>query len=122
MKYNKTITLKNGMECCLRNGTEKDGQAVFENFNLTHGQTDFLLSYPDENSFDAAQEGRFLEEKSASKNEAEILALVDGRVVGTAGIEAVGKNTRYATVPNLASASPENSGVWESARRYWLHV
>ena len=91
MKYNKTITLKNGMECCLRNGTEKDGQAVFENFNLTHGQTDFLLSYPDENSFDAAQEGRFLEEKSASKNEAEILALVDGRVVGTAGIEAVGK-------------------------------
>ena len=49
MKYNKTILLKNGMECYLRNGTENDGQAVLDNFNLTHGQTDYLLSYPDEN-------------------------------------------------------------------------
>ncbi len=30
MKYNKMIMLKNGMECCLRNGTECDGQAVFD--------------------------------------------------------------------------------------------
>ena len=90
MKYHKTITLKNGMECCLRNGTESDGQAVLENFNLTHAQTDYLLSYPDENSFDATQESRFLKEKAESENEIEIIAVVDGVVVGTAGIEAVG--------------------------------
>lgn len=60
MKYDKTITLKNGKPCHLRNGVESDGQSVFENFNLTHEQTDFLLSYPDENSFDAIQEGKFL--------------------------------------------------------------
>ncbi|MGM9653673.1 MAG: GNAT family N-acetyltransferase [Eubacteriales bacterium] len=90
MKYYKTITLKNGMECCLRNGEESDGQAVLENFNLTHAQTDYLLSYPDENSFDAAQEGRFLKAKAESENEVEILAVVGGAVVGTAGIDAVG--------------------------------
>ncbi len=90
MKYYKTITLKNGMECCLRNGIESDGQAVLENFNLTHAQTDYLLSYPDENSFDATQESRFLKEKEESENEIEIIAVVDGVVVGTAGIEAVG--------------------------------
>lgn len=28
MRYNKTITLSNGMECCLRNGTESDRQLV----------------------------------------------------------------------------------------------
>lgn len=90
MQYNKTISLKNGAECCLRNGTEKDGEAVFRNFNLTHAQTDFLLTYPDENSFDAAQEGQFLREKAESANEIEIIAVVDGVVAGTAGIEAVG--------------------------------
>ena len=90
MKFFKTIVLKNGSECCLRSGTESDGEAVFENFNLTHAQTDYLLSYPDENSFDAAQEGQFLKEKSESENEIEIIAVADGVVAGTAGIEAVG--------------------------------
>ena len=82
--------MKNGKECCLRNGTERDGQAVLENFNLVHAQTDFLLSYPDENSFDAEMEARFLKEKSDSENEIELIAVVDGAVAGTAGIEAVG--------------------------------
>ena len=44
MKYSKIITLKNGMECCLRNATESDGQLVLDNFNLTHTQTDYLLT------------------------------------------------------------------------------
>ena len=90
MKYNQALILKNGMECCLRNGMESDGQAVLDNFNLTHEETDYLLSYPDENTFDAAQEGQFLKEKSESKNEIEIIAVVDGAVAGTAGIEAIG--------------------------------
>ena len=90
MNYYKMITLKNGMECCLRNGTESDGQAVLKNFHLTHEQTDYLFSYPDENSFDAEQESLFLKEKTESENEIEIIAVVGGVVVGTAGIEAVG--------------------------------
>ncbi len=90
MKYNHSVILKNGIECCLRNGTECDGEAVLDNFNLTHGETDYLLTYPDENSFDAVQEGRFLKEKSESENEIEIVAIVDNAVVGTAGIKAIG--------------------------------
>ena len=90
MEYYKQIKLKNGMECCLRNGTESDGEIVFENFNLTHAQTDYLLSYPDENTFDAVQESHFLKEKAESEIEIEIIAVVNGKVAGTAGIEAVG--------------------------------
>ena len=93
MKYCQQITLKNGSVAVLRNGVEADGSAVFEHFNQTHAETDYLLSYPDENSFDAEQEGQFLEQKTASANEIEIIAFVDGKVVGTAGIEAVG--TKY---------------------------
>ena len=93
MKYEKKLILKNGKEALIRNGDRSDGLAVFETFNLTHEETDFLLSYPDENSFDQEQEAQFLEEKTKSSNEIELIAIVDGKVAGTAGIEAVG--TKY---------------------------
>lgn len=93
MQYNETITLKNGKTALLRNGVEADGAAAFENFNQTHAETDYLLSYPDENSFGPQQEGQFLAAKTASENEIEIIAFVDGKVAGTAGIEAIG--TKY---------------------------
>ena len=91
MKYNQKIILKNGREALLRNGDAADGLTVFEVFNATHAETDYLLSYPDENSFDPEQEAQFLAEKTGSPDEIEIVAMVDGRVVGTAGIEAVGR-------------------------------
>ena len=91
MEYEQKIILKNGKEALLRNAVGSDGAAVFEIFNRTHEETDYLLSYPDENSYDPEQEARFLEEKANSPNETEIIALVDGKIVGTSGIEAVGK-------------------------------
>ena len=90
MLYNKRISLRDGRTCVLRNGDAHDGQALFDNFMLTHAQTDWLLSYPDENSMNAAQEAAFLKEKAMSPNEIEIIAEIDGRVVGSAGIERVG--------------------------------
>ena len=90
MEYSKQIVLKDGRTATLRHGVEADGAAVFEQFNQTHGETDYLLSYPDENSFTAEQEGQFLKRKAESANEVEIIALVDGRVAGTAGVDAIG--------------------------------
>lgn len=93
MIYNKTVRLKDGRECCLRNGEESDAQAVIDNFNLTHAQTDYLLSYPDESGFDLQQEIDFLRKKKESADEIEILALLDGEIAATAGIDRVG--SRY---------------------------
>ena len=90
MKYNKSIILKNNKEAVIRNGDTPDGSEVFEVFNQTHAETDYLLSYPDENSFDADEEAEFLKEKTDSPNEIELVALIDGKIAGTAGIEAVG--------------------------------
>ncbi|MDO4529017.1 MAG: GNAT family N-acetyltransferase [Lachnospiraceae bacterium] len=91
MKYEQTILLNNGKEALIRNADESDGNAVFEIFNRTHEETDYLLSYPDENSFGPEQEAQFLKEKTISPNETELIAIVDGKIVATAGIEAVGK-------------------------------
>lgn len=90
MEYYETITLKDGSSCCLRNGTEEDAAAVLANFRLAHEQTDFLLSYPDEGSMTEEQEAQFLKAKTQSSDEVEILAEVDGQVVGLAGIDRVG--------------------------------
>ena len=90
MIYSQKITLKNGKEAWLRNAEASDGSAVFETFNQTHAETDYLLSYPDENSYDPEQEAAFLDKKSKSPNEIEIIALVDGQIAGMAGIESLG--------------------------------
>ena len=93
MQYYETITLKDGRECILRNATAADAGAVLEVFQQTHGETDYLLSYPDENTFDLAGEEAFLRKLEESDNELELLAIVDGQVVASAGIDAVG--TKY---------------------------
>lgn len=90
MEYYQTIQLKDGRTCVIRNGTARDGFAVYENFNLTHGQTDFLLSYPEENSMNPEQEAKFLQEKTESANEIELVAEIGGQIAGTAGIEQAG--------------------------------
>ena len=90
MEYRRTVTLKDGRECTLRNGTESDAQTALDNFILTHTQTDYLMSYPDECTITAEQEGEFLRGKTESANEIEILAEIGGMIVGTAGIESRG--------------------------------
>ena len=94
MIFTKTIILKDGKTCVLRNGTEQDGQALLDIYNLTHAQTDYLLSYPDESTLTSEQEAQFLKEKSESENEIEILAVIDGIVVGSAGLGCVGKHEK----------------------------
>lgn len=91
MRYYQKILLKNGKEALLRNGDATDSLLVYENYNATHTETDYLLSYPDENSLDPEQEAQYLSEKTGSSDEIEIIAIIDGEAAGTAGIRAVGR-------------------------------
>ena len=110
MDYYEVITLRNGKECCLRSANESDGAAVLENFLLTHEETDNLLSYPDENTFSAKKEGELLRKKAESEKEIEIIAVIDGKVAGSAGINAIG---RYHKVRHRAEF-----GI-SIAKEYW---
>ena len=87
MTFEKTVTLKDGRNCLLRNGVTSDGKAVLDVFNRTHEETDYLLTYSDENRFTASQEADFLQRKTDSTNTVEIIAVVDDVVAGTAGIK-----------------------------------
>ena len=90
MKYDETVFLKDGRACRLRNGTEQDGVSALANYVLTHEQTDYLLTYPDENVMTAERESQFLKEKAESADEIELLAEDEGVVVGLAGVSRVG--------------------------------
>ena len=90
MRYMETVALHGGGKCIIRNGTKEDAKAALDNFILTHRQTDYLLTYPDENNFTEEDEAQFLNGKSESEREIELVAEIDGKVVGLAGIEAVG--------------------------------
>ena len=90
MRFEEKIILKNGKEALIRNAVKEDGEAVLDIFNLTHKETDYLLSYPDEKGFDLSQEEEYLDAKAQSENEVELLAIVDGKVVGIAGVSAIG--------------------------------
>lgn len=89
MQYRQNLILRNGKACTLRNLVADDAEEMFACFQLTHGQTENLTTYPDENSYDESRERAYIEEKEKSADEIEICALMDGHIVGSAGIEAV---------------------------------
>ena len=94
MEYYKEIILKDGSVCILRSGRAADGAAALENFRLVHAQTDFLLSYPEENRMTAEEEAAFLAAKAESPNAVELLAELDGRIAGLAGVDPIGRREK----------------------------
>jgi RimJ/RimL family protein N-acetyltransferase len=94
MKYEEVITLKDGRTCMVRNACAEDAKKVLENFNLTHAQSEYLLTYPDEASIDIHQEESYLKNKESSPDEIELCAVINGEIAGTAGIEPVGRKDK----------------------------
>ena len=90
MKYSKLISLKDNRPCLLRSATSKDADKVLDCFNTVRTQTDFLLTYPDEMNLSVADEAFFLSKKEKSEKETFVIAIVNGKVVGTAGIDSIG--------------------------------
>lgn len=89
MKYEKKIILRDGRTCVIRNGIEDDAEAVLSVFILTHAQTDFLASYPEESKHTIESEKEYLKASEENERQAFLVAEVDGAIVATAGISCV---------------------------------
>lgn len=90
MKYYQTVTLKNGTTCIIRHADAADAAEVCRSFLQTHAETDNLLTYPDESKMTVESEAEFLQKTAESENAIELCAILDGKLVGTAGVEPVG--------------------------------
>lgn len=91
MTYEKTVVLKNGVSCVIRAATGDDAEAVIDCFNTTRYETDFMMTYPGERIIEIEPEREFLNNRVADPRAAFLCAEVDGQIVGTAGIDPLGR-------------------------------
>ena len=96
MRYVAMVALTGGVELLVRNAVASDARALRETMRRTHSETAYLLSYPDEQGTDEEREARLLGETERSCNEVELVAIIDGRIVGSAGVSAVRSRRKVA--------------------------
>ncbi|WP_288273963.1 GNAT family N-acetyltransferase [uncultured Bifidobacterium sp.] len=94
MKYCHYVTLNDGRRCVVRNAEAADAPEVLDVIQRTHVQTDFLRSYPNDMAIDVGQERSWLLERLESEREIELVGVVDGVIVGSAGVEEVGTTSK----------------------------
>lgn len=90
MKFKQTLMLKSGRACIIRHAEAADAAEVRRSFLQTHAETDNLLTYPDESKMTVESEADFLQKTADSENAVELCAVLDGKLVGMAGVEPIG--------------------------------
>ena len=79
--------LKDGREALLRSPKEEDVESTLEYLLISAGDTDFILRYSEEcGKYTPEGEKKLFEQKNESSNEAMIMCVVDGKVVGNCEI------------------------------------
>ncbi|MCD7954409.1 MAG: GNAT family N-acetyltransferase [Lachnospiraceae bacterium] len=79
--------LKDGRRALLRSPKKEDTQGALDFLYIVAGETDFLMSYPEEcRKYTAESEWNYLEQKNISENEAMLVCIVEGRLVGNCEI------------------------------------
>lgn len=79
--------LRDGREALLRSPKDEDVESTLEYLVVSSGETDFILRYPEEcGKYTPEGEKKLFEQKNESPNEAMIMCVVDGRVVGNCEI------------------------------------
>ena len=79
--------LRDGREALLRSPKEEDVESTLEYLVVSAGETDFILRYPEEcRKYTPEGEKKLFEQKNESSNEAMIMCVVDGKVVGNCEI------------------------------------
>ena len=90
MEYSFEWNLRDGRRCVLRNAEETDAESFLTYFVKAHGETDFLLTYPDESVQNVDDIRERLKSQKNSANNVEICAFVDGVLAGSAGFDIIG--------------------------------
>ena len=106
--------LKDGREAVLRSPREEDVESTLEYLYVSAGETEYILRYPEEcGKYTAEGEKKLFEQKNASPNEAMLMCVVDGRVIGNCEISFYrGMKTKHrATVAIALISEFWNQGI-----------
>lgn len=91
----KRVLLKNGQECTLKSPGSSDAEVILAHLKQTAGETDYLIRYPEEVTLTVKEEEEFLANYQDDPKSVMILALVDGKIVGIAGLSCVQDVMKY---------------------------
>ena len=81
------FTLKDGRKAVLRSPRDEDIPGMLECLYVTAGETEFILRYPEEcGKYTPEGEKALFDSLNASPNDAMLLCLVDGKVIGNCQI------------------------------------
>jgi len=94
MHYYLEMKLKDGTPVVLRHMTAEDARAEYDLFSVTHAQSPYLTSYPDESSHTPEGEAEYLTRAEQDPVALAIGAFVDGRLVGSASLEPIGRKDK----------------------------
>lgn len=90
MKINEIpVTLRDGRKAVLRTIHPEEAQSVLDVLRITSGETHFMARYPDELVATLENEVIYLTAQEEKPNAFELCALVDGELVGLAGINPI---------------------------------
>lgn len=81
------FNLKDGRKALIRSPREEDIQGMLDYLVISAGETDFILRYPEEcGKYTYEGEKQLFEHLNASKNDAMLVCLVEGKVAGNCQI------------------------------------
>ena len=81
------FTLKDGRKAMIRCAREEDIPGLLEYLYVTACETDFLLRYPEEcGKYTTEGEKRFIDNMNSADNQAMLVCIVEGRLVGNCQI------------------------------------
>lgn len=82
----KEIPLKDGRAAILRSPSPEDAEEMLSFLTQVMGETDFLLSTPEEFSMPPEKEAAFLESLDADENSMMLICVIDSKIVGNCSI------------------------------------
>lgn len=102
-----SFELKDGRKALLRSPKEEDIESTLEFLAISAQETEYLLLSPEECSrFTSENEKKLFEQKNESPNDAMIMCIVDGKVVGDCDIHFLsGMKTRHRASVGIALIS-----------------
>ena len=80
------MLLKNGAKLHIRKAETKDAQKILDYLNIVGGESDNLLFGAEGIAMTVEEEEQFIENTNSSKTSALFIALIEDKIVGTAGV------------------------------------
>lgn len=119
----KTVTLKDGRKCTLRNATAEDAEQMLDYLYKTSEDTEFVLRYPDEVNYTLEQEKQILTDCLNQQGRIMMVADVEGKIAGNCDLSPKGFKRKMLHRASVAIALTKefwNIGIGSALMGYIL--